>query len=181
MTLHLDGARLWHASASSGVDVSVYAEPFDTVNVCFSKGLGAPIGSALVGEKPFIDRARRFKQQFGGGMRQSGMVAAAALHALEHHRGDLSIDVERAAFFARALQSTAGFSVDMASVQSNIVRFEVEMDAGDFASDCYSRGLYMLPSDQHGMRAVLHRDLSEEDVDAALQIMKQVVSGSSNP
>ncbi|MAR44544.1 MAG: hypothetical protein CME03_00105, partial [Gemmatimonadaceae bacterium] len=67
------------------------------------------------------------------------------------------------------------------SVQSNIVRFEVEMDAGDFASDCYSRGLYMLPSDQHGMRAVLHRDLSEEDVDAALQIMKQVVSGSSNP
>ncbi len=181
MTLHLDGARLWHASASSGVDVSVYAEPFDTVNVCFSKGLGAPIGSALVGEKPFIDRARRFKQQFGGGMRQSGMVAAAALHALEHHRGDLSIDVERAAFFARALQSTAGFSVDMASVQSNIVRFEVEMDAGDFASDCYSHGLYMLPSDQHGMRAVLHRDLSEEDVDAALQIMKQVVSGSSNP
>ena len=181
MTLHLDGARLWHASASSGVDVSVYAEPFDTVNVCFSKGLGAPIGSALVGEKPFIDRARRFKQQFGGGMRQSGMVAAAALYALEHHRGDLSIDVERAAFFARALQSTAGFSVDMASVQSNIVRFEVEMDAGDFASDCYSRGLYMLPSDRHGMRAVLHRDLSEEDVDAALQIMKQVVSGSSNP
>jgi threonine aldolase len=179
MTLHLDGARLWHASAASGVSVCEYAEPFDTVNVCFSKGLGAPIGSALVGEKPFIDRARRFKQQFGGGMRQSGIVAAAALHALEHHRDELRTDVERAAVLAGALLNAPGFSVDMESVQSNIVRFEVEMEAGDFASECHSRGVYMLPNGEHGMRAVLHRDLTDEDVATAVETMNEVASGRS--
>ena len=147
--------------------------------MCFSKGLGAPIGSALVGEKPFIDRARRFKQQFGGGMRQSGIVAAAALHALEHHRDELRTDVERAAVLAGALLNAPGFSVDMESVQSNIVRFEVEMEAGDFASECHSRGVYMLPNGEHGMRAVLHRDLTDEDVATAVETMNEVASGRS--
>ncbi|MDE3004084.1 MAG: beta-eliminating lyase-related protein [Gemmatimonadota bacterium] len=181
LTLHLDGARLWHASAASGVSERDFAEPFDTVNVCFSKGLGAPIGSALVGEKPFIDRARRFKQQFGGGMRQAGVIAAAALHALEHHRSDLRTDVERATKLAEALAGAPGFRVDLASVQSNIVRFEVEMDAGSFADECYERGVYMLPNGTHGMRAVLHRDLSDGDVDAAIRIMREVVAGLESP
>ena len=161
----------------SGVSEREYAEPFDTVNVCFSKGLGAPIGSALVGEKPFIDRARRFRQQFGGGMRQAGVIAAAALHAIEHHRADLRTDVERASRLAEALAATPGFRVDLESVQSNIVRFEVEMDAGTFATLCHQSGVYMLPNGTHGMRAVLHRDLTDVDVDAAIEIMTHVASG----
>ncbi|MCH1570783.1 MAG: beta-eliminating lyase-related protein [Longimicrobiales bacterium] len=176
LTLHLDGARLWHASAASGVSEREYAEPFDTVNVCFSKGLGAPIGSALVGERPFIDRARRFRQQFGGGMRQAGVIAAAALHAIEHHRADLRTDVERASRLAGALADTPGFRVDLDSVQSNIVRFEVQMDSGTFATLCHQSGVYMLPNGTHGMRAVLHRDLTDADVDAAIEIMTHVAS-----
>jgi len=181
LTLHLDGARLWHASAASGVSERDFAEPFDTVNVCFSKGLGAPIGSALVGERPFIDRARRFKQQFGGGMRQAGVLAAAALHALEHHRSDLPIDVHRAERLARGLAASQGIRVDLTNVQTNIVRFEVAMDAGRFAARCFESGVYMLPNGDHGMRAVLHRDLSDDDVDAAIVVMAGVAARHTNP
>ncbi|MGB1841111.1 MAG: beta-eliminating lyase-related protein, partial [Longimicrobiales bacterium] len=177
----LDGARLWHASAASGVLERDFAEPFDTVNVCFSKGLGAPIGSALVGERPFIDRARRFKQQFGGGMRQAGVLAAAALHALEHHRPDLAIDVERATRLAQGLAASPGIHVDLSSVQSNIVRFQVDMDAGGFADRCYESGVYMLPNGDHGMRAVLHRDLADDDVDVAIRVMREVVVSHASP
>ena len=181
LTLHLDGARLWHASAASGVLERDFAEPFDTVNVCFSKGLGAPIGSALVGERPFIDRARRFKQQFGGGMRQAGVLAAAALHALEHHRPDLAIDVERATRLAQGLAASPGIHVDLSSVQSNIVRFQVDMDAGGFADRCYESGVYMLPNGDHGMRAVLHRDLGDDDVDVAIRVMREVAVSHASP
>lgn len=178
LTLHLDGARLWHATAASGVSERSWAAPFDTVNVCFSKGLGAPVGSALVGERPFIDRARRFKQQFGGGMRQAGILAAAALYALEHHRADLARDVTRARHVAERLAETDGIEVDVARVHSNIVRFQVGMDAGTFATRCHERGVYMLPNGAHGMRAVLHRDLSDEDVLDALDTICSIAASA---
>lgn len=180
LTLHLDGARLWHACAASGVSERDFADPFDTVNVCFSKGLGAPIGSALVGEKPFIDRARRFKQQFGGGMRQAGIVASAALYALEHHRAALRLDVERARHVGEALSTTPGFRVDLDSVQSNIVRFEVEMESGSFADQCFEHGVHMLPNGTNGMRAVLHRDVGDADVAEAIRVMTKVAAGSAS-
>ena len=103
LATHLDGARLWHASAATGVSEARYAAPFDTVNVCFSKGLGAPVGSALAGSQELVARARRFKQQFGGGFRQAGILAAAALHALEHHRDGLPADIARARALARGI------------------------------------------------------------------------------
>lgn len=168
LALHLDGARLWHASAASGVSEREYAEPFDTVNVCFSKGLGAPIGSALAGPRDLIQRARRFKQQLGGGMRQAGIIAAAALYALEHHLPDLARDIENARRFAEGLAERDGLTVDVDRVQSNIVRFEVAMDAGAFASTCHARGVHMLPDGAHGMRAVFHRDVDAGDVSDAL-------------
>jgi threonine aldolase len=171
LKLHLDGARLWHASAASGVSESDFAEPFDTVNVCFSKGLGAPVGSALAGPRDTIRRARRFKQQLGGGMRQAGILAAAALHALDHHHGELRRDVDNARRLATGLSSLAGVRIELDGVQSNIVRFEVVCDSGDFADSCLERGVYMLPNGKHGVRAVLHRDIADEDVDAALEIM----------
>jgi threonine aldolase len=175
LALHLDGARIWHAAAASGIDPAELAAPFDTVNVCFSKGLGAPVGSALAGTSETIARARRFRQQFGGGMRQAGVIAAAALHALEHHRGDLARDVANASRLARGLAALEGVGLDVGRVHSNIVRFEVPVDAGLFATRCHERGVYMLPNGSHGVRAVLHRDLADEDVDAALEILAGVL------
>lgn len=171
LVLHLDGARLWHASAASGVSEADYAAPFDTVNVCFSKGLGAPVGSALAGTRDTIRRARRFKQQLGGGMRQAGLLAAAALHALDHHHDDLRRDVENARRLATGLSALAGVEIDLAGVQSNIVRFQVACDSGLYATLCNERGVYMLPNGHHGMRAVLHRDIADHDVDVALEVM----------
>jgi len=173
--LHLDGARLWHASAATGVTAADYAESFDTVNVCFSKGLGAPIGSALAGPRELVDRARRFKQQFGGGMRQAGVIAAAALYALDHHQPDLVKDVHNARTLAEGLSQMEGVSVDILHVQSNIVRFEVTSDAGAFADVCHGRGVHMLPQGAHGVRAVLHRDVTESHVAAALDVISGVV------
>src|ERR1044071_6348309 len=92
LQLHLDGARLWNASEATGIAEREYAAGFDTVSVCFSKGLGAPIGSALVGSKELIERGRRFRKMIGGGMRQAGVIAAGALHALRHHRARLAED-----------------------------------------------------------------------------------------
>ena len=112
LALHLDGARLWNASAASGVAERDYAAPFDTVNVCFSKGLGAPVGSALAGTRELIARARRFRKQFGGGMRQAGIIAAGALHALEHHRARLAEDHENARRLAGALADLPAVRVD---------------------------------------------------------------------
>jgi len=176
LTLHLDGARLWHAAAASGVLPRDYAEPFDTVNVCFSKGLGAPVGSALAGRRETIERARRFRQQYGGGMRQAGVIAAGALHALEHHLDDLPRDVGNARRLAGLLAAIDGVSLDPARVESNIVRFHVSMDAGTFASRCHQEGLHMLPNGAHGVRAVLHRDVADDEVDVAADVIATVLA-----
>ena len=179
LATHLDGARLWHATAASGVSERTYAESFDTVNVCFSKGLGAPVGSALAGPRELIERARRFKQQFGGGFRQAGILAAGALHAIEHHRDDLVRDIEHARQFAKGLTGLDGLEVDLNRVQSNIVRFSVRvMSAGDFAYRCHERGVHMLPDGPYGIRAVLHRDVGPEDLITALEVIASVLHSS---
>ncbi|MDA1103445.1 MAG: GntG family PLP-dependent aldolase [Gemmatimonadetes bacterium] len=174
LALHLDGARLWHASAASGVAEADYAAPFDSVNVCFSKGLGAPIGSALAGSRTLVERARRFKQMLGGGIRQAGIIAAAALYALDHNRADLPRDVRNARVLAEGLAATDGITVDLDSVQSNIVRFSVATDAGQYATLCHAQGVHVLPNGLHGVRALLHRDISDADVLTALDVFRAV-------
>ena len=179
LAIHLDGARLWHASAASGVPEARYAAPFDTVNVCFSKGLGAPVGSALAGSRELVARARRFKQQFGGGFRQAGILAAAALYALEHHRGGLHADIANARSLACGIDGIDGLETTLESVQSNIVRFRVTaMPAGAFALRCHERGLHLLPQGDTGARAVAHRDISAPDVERALEVMRRVLRGA---
>jgi threonine aldolase len=179
LSLHLDGARLWHASVASGVPERDFAEPFDTVNVCFSKGLGAPAGSALAGSAHLVARARRFKQQLGGGMRQAGVLAAAALHALEHHRPHLDEDIRNAHAFAEGLAALEGVRVEPAEVHSNIVRFEVTLGtAVEFAERCHDAGVRMIPGGHRGVRAVVHRDIGVEDVDRALEIIASVLAQS---
>jgi threonine aldolase len=179
MTLHMDGARLWHAAAASGVSERAFAEAFDTVSVCFSKGLGAPVGSALAGSGALITGARRFKQMYGGGFRQAGVIAAGALHALDHHRERLVEDVANARAFAEALAEMAGIDVDLATVQSNIVRFDVTaMSAGDFVDRCHERGVHMLPGGHHGVRAVMHLGIERADVEAAVAVVAGALAGA---
>ncbi len=177
MATHMDGARIWHAAAASGVAERDFAGSFDTVSVCYSKGLGAPVGSALVGDATTIAKARRFKQMFGGGFRQAGIVAAAAAYALDHHRGRLPEDVRRARVFAEALSAMEGVAVDLGTVQSNIVRFEVtSMTAGAFVNRCFGRGVHMLPGGEVGVRAVMHLGITDGDAAAALAVMGEVLA-----
>ncbi len=177
LALHLDGARLWNASVATGIAEAAYAEPFDSISVCFSKGLGAPLGSALAGDAAFVGRARRFKAMFGGGFRQAGIVAAGALHALDNHRGRLAADHANARALAEGLATIAGIEVDGATVQTNIVRFRVTaMAAGTFADRCHAAGLYMVPSGADQVRAVLHLGVSDVEVDEALSIIEMVVN-----
>jgi threonine aldolase len=175
MATHLDGARLWNASAATGISIDRYAAPFDTVSVCFSKGLGAPIGSALVGDADFIAEARRFKQMFGGGMRQSGLIAAGALYALENNRERLADDHANARAFAQAIADVDGISVDLDAVQTNIVYFTVD-DPGDIVDDCLERGAAMLTLGANIIRAVFHLDVTRDDTMKAAAIVASAVS-----
>lgn len=175
LKLHLDGARLWHATAATGIPEREYAKHFDTVSVCFSKALGAPVGSALVGPREFIQRARRFKQQFGGGFRQAGIVAAGALYALKNNRVRLVEDHEHARMFAAGIASLPGISLDVSTVETNIVRFGVtSMTAGDFVEKLYEKGLYVLPSGADGVRAIPYLDITREQIQKAIQIVASV-------
>ena len=177
LALHMDGARLWHAAAALGVTEAELARDFDSVSVCFSKGLGAPVGSALVGSRDFVSRARRYKQMYGGGFRQAGIIAAGALHALEHHRARVVEDHAHARRFAEALSQLEGVSLDLAKVQTNIVRFDVTaMTAAAFSEACYANGVFMLPGGHHGVRAVMHLGIDSDDVDAALTVIKEVLA-----
>jgi threonine aldolase len=177
LAVHMDGARLWHASAASGVTEAEYAAPFDTVSVCFSKGLGAPIGSTLVGSADLIQRARRFKQQFGGGLRQAGIIAAGALHALEHHRDRIPEDHENARVLAEGLANMPGIELDATGIETNIIRFVVTaMPAGPFVERCHAEGVFMLPGGTHGVRAVTHMDVSRSDIDKALDVVRAVLT-----
>jgi threonine aldolase len=176
LKLHLDGARLWNAAVESGIAEAEYAAPFDTVSVCFSKGLGAPVGSALAGSRPFISRARRFKALFGGGIRQGGIVAAGALYALEHHRPRLAHDHVKARRFAERISQVPGIAIDLATVQTNIVRFRLEhTTAKAFVERCFAEGVHMLPGGAQGVRAVMHMDVGEVDVDRAAAVIEGVL------
>ncbi len=174
--LHMDGARLWNASAASGVDVASYAALVDTVSVCFSKGLGAPIGSALVGPSDFLAEARRFKQMFGGGFRQAGLIAAGAQYALDNNRERLVEDHDNAAAFARAIASTTHASVDLSNVHTNIVYFGVD-DPAAVAAAALAEGVAMLAEGEQ-IRAVFHLDVSAEDTAKAIDIVAGIINRS---
>lgn len=173
MSTHLDGARLWNASAASGIDVARYGAMFDSVTVCFSKGLGAPVGSALVGDSDFIAEARRFKHLFGGGMRQAGIIAAGALYALEHHRTRLADDHMNARRFAEGIAATDSATVDLDSVQTNMVFFDVD-DPGRVVDDALAQGVAMLVLGERRIRAVFHLDVSADDTMRAVDIVAKV-------
>ncbi len=165
LCMHLDGARLWNASAASGIPERDYARHFDSVSVCFSKGLGAPVGSALAGSADYIKRARRFMKQFGGYMRQAGIIAAGALYALEYHRERLAEDHANARLLAEGLADITGIELDVAAVQTNIVLFRhVKLNSVDFMLRAHDAGVYILPAGRDTMRAVTSLAVKREDV-----------------
>lgn len=176
LATHLDGARLWHATAATGIREADYASSFDTVSVCFSKALGAPVGSCLAGPKALMDRARRFKQGLGGGFRQAGIIAAGALHALQHHRELLPRTHELAQRFATGLAEIDGVLIDPATVETNIVRYRLDgVPSAAFVDELHARGVWMLPSGADGVRTVFYLDIGPRDVDDALSAIRDVM------
>jgi threonine aldolase len=176
LAVHLDGARIFNASVASGIPIANWAEPFDSLTFCLSKGLGAPIGSVLCGSSEFILRAHRARKQMGGGMRQAGIIAAAGLHALEHHVERLADDHSNAQRLATGLQNL-GFKVDPFP-ETNIVIFQVER-AEEFEKEALARGVLVLALTKNLVRAVTHMDVSEADIDDALRRIAEVAKARS--
>jgi threonine aldolase len=178
LLLHLDGARLWNAIVATGIPGIEWAKHFDSVSVCFSKGLGAPIGSALAGSRDFVTRAKRIRKMLGGGMRQAGMAAAGALFALEHHVDRLTDDHRHAQVIAQAVADTPGLLLDPPEVETNLVFFEVDPDLGsakDVAAALKQRGMLVhLPGSQT-IRACTHLDVSAAQAERAAEIIRQAV------
>lgn len=182
LRLHLDGARLWNAAVATGIAEREYAEPFDTVSVCLSKGLGAPVGSLLAGTSDLISAARHYRKMFGGGMRQIGILAAAGLYALEHQRPRLAEDHEKARRLAEAIAEMKAFSIDIGSVETNIVLFDVvDRHAASVLEVLTGDDLYMVPFGPRTIRATLHRDVSSGDVDRAIDILRSRFGGPVRP
>ena len=166
LKLHLDGARLWNACIAADISEAEYVSAFDTVSVCFSKGLGAPVGSALAGSKEFIERARRFRKMFGGGMRQAGMMAAGAIYALKHHRSRLKDDHNNAKLLAEGLANISDIVIDPNTVETNIVVFQTPaLPAQTLVERLKVKGVYVLPVGQNAIRAVTNLMVDTEQIE----------------
>ena len=176
----LDGARLWNASAASGLPVSELAAPFDLVAVAFSKGLGAPGGSLLAGSKTLIAAAGRHRQRLGGAMRQNGIFTAAALHALDHHLARLPEDHANARVLAEALAAGAPVLLDLATVQTNIVVFHLPaalvIDAPTLSARARSRGVLVNAFGPRTVRAVTHLDVTRAQCERAASVLVDLLT-----
>jgi threonine aldolase len=171
LRVHLDGARIWNASVASGVPEATYAAACDSVGCCLSKGLGAPAGSLIAGDRAFVDRARFVRKRLGGGMRQAGILAAAGLHALAHHRQRLADDHRRARRLAEALSRIDALAIDPADVETNILRIGLRASSPDaWCAAAGRRGLRIVPFGTGAVRAVLHLDVNDEDLSAAIAV-----------
>jgi threonine aldolase len=174
---HLDGARLFNAAVASGISAADWAQHFDTVSVCFSKGLGAPVGSALVGPRDKIEFARRLRKALGGGWRQAGILAAAAIYALDHHVERLAEDHANAKLLADAVRQTSGLSLEPDEVDTNIVIFRVDDSLGAAAEICErlaEEGVRMFAIARDKIRAVFHLDVSAEDARQSCDVLKSL-------
>ncbi|MBL8799436.1 MAG: low-specificity L-threonine aldolase [Planctomycetia bacterium] len=175
LIMHLDGARLWNAVVATGIPAETWAKCFDTVSVCFSKGLGAPVGSALCGPKEFITRARKVRKLFGGGMRQAGVIAAGALFALENHVERLADDHRHLKVIARAVADTPGLHLDPADPETNILFFHIDPELGtakDVAATLKQRGVRVHPTGPQTIRICTHLDVSAQQAEQAAEVIR---------
>ena len=172
---HLDGARMWNACVETGITPKEYASHFDTVSCCFSKGLGAPVGSAISGSKEFIKEAYRVRKAWGGGMRQVGILAAAALYAVKNNVDRLKEDHRRAKRLADRINSNPNLEINMEAVQTNILLFTpIKMVPDEGLKLCKEKGLLLTPGTVNSLRAVTHLDVNDEDIENAANILDEV-------
>ncbi|ESW19209.1 hypothetical protein PHAVU_006G105400 [Phaseolus vulgaris] len=184
LKLHIDGARIFNASVALGVPVDRLVQAADSVSVCLSKGLGAPVGSVIVGSNSFISKARRLRKTLGGGMRQVGILCAAALVALQENVEKLESDHKKAKLLADGLNEIKGLSVDTSSVETNMMFVEVEEGLGTTASklckDLEDYGILLMAIGSSRLRIVFHHQISASDVQYALSCFQQAVNGVRN-
>lgn len=177
LLVHLDGARLWNASVASGIKPKEYALWADSVSVCLSKGLGAPVGSLVAGSAAFIDRVHRFRKMFGGGMRQAGILAAAGIYALDHHLDRLREDHENAHRLALGLSKLKGVSLDPDQTETNIIIFDVTnsgMTALQVTQAMKKAGVLIQAVSQTQIRLVTHLDVSTADSEKVIEAFRKV-------
>ncbi|QEH36900.1 L-allo-threonine aldolase [Aquisphaera giovannonii] len=177
LAMHLDGARLMNAVVATGTSAADWARHFDTVSICFSKGLGAPVGSALAGSADTIKRARAVRKLLGGGMRQAGFIAAGAHHALDHHVERLADDHAHARILADAFSATEGFSLESGPVETNLVWVTVDPSLGTAAevvAYLKTHGIRLSALGGQVVRACTHLDVSREDAEYAAKVIRQI-------
>ncbi len=175
---HLDGARLWNAAIATGKTPRELAAGFDTVSVCLSKGLGAPVGSLVCGPKVTVWRAHRVRKMFGGAMRQAGIIAAAGLHALEHNRERLVEDHANARRLAEILAGSRGFAVDLATVETNIIMVDLadgSPDAEVVVARAKGAGVLVNAVGPRRLRLVTHLDVDRKACETAAEVLRRLV------
>ncbi len=176
--MHTDGARIFNSAIAQGIDVKRLARYSDSVMFCVSKGLSAPVGSLLVGTREFISEARRTRKLFGGGMRQAGILAAAGIIAIEKMVDRLKDDHDNARLLASGLAKIPGLAIDLSTVQTNIVNFDVGgcgVNSAQFLAELADRGVFALDKGRTGIRMVTHREVSKEDIEKTLEIVSEVL------
>ncbi|MGH9703974.1 MAG: threonine aldolase family protein, partial [Candidatus Acidiferrales bacterium] len=178
LKVHLDGARIFNASVALGQSVAQLTAKFDSIMFCLSKGLGAPVGSLLVGSQAFIEQARIARKQLGGGMRQAGILAAAGLIALEEGPRNLPRDHQNARYLAEALSVIQGITLDPKKVATNIVIFDVRSTgrtAAEISAELAKRKVYCGPTEKYSLRMVTHCDVDRAGIDRALDAVREIV------
>ncbi len=178
LIFHLDGARIWNVHAATGLSLKELTGPFDSISVCLSKGLGAPVGSMIIGSSEFIEKCRRERKLFGGGMRQAGIIAAAGLYAAKNNIKGLANDHSNARILAEGLNVLETFEIDMEKVQTNIVAIYLKSDskAGEVIEKMASIGIRAVAYSETKIRFVTHLDVSEDDCKEAVQRISKAFS-----
>jgi len=179
LKVHLDGARVFNAAVALGVDVAEIAQKLDSVMFCLSKGLGAPVGSMIVGSREFIEKGRIYRKMFGGGMRQVGVLAAAGRVALEESPKRLHVDHQNARRLAKGIAEIPGLQIDQEKVQTNIVIFDCKqtgLDAVHLCDALKPQGIWALDTAPYSVRFVTHCDVDSEGIERALVVLREVVA-----
>ncbi|HZZ82077.1 MAG TPA: low-specificity L-threonine aldolase [Gemmataceae bacterium] len=178
LIMHLDGARLWNAMVATGISAREWGKHFDTVSVCFSKGLGAPVGSALAGPKAVITKARRTRKLFGGGMRQAGIIAAACIYAIDHNIERMADDHRNAQVIAQAIADTPGLTLEPTEVDTNLVWFRIDpavATAKDIAARLKQHGILVHAAGTQKIRACTHLDVSKAHAERVAETIRKLV------
>ena len=175
--MHLDGARLFNAVVASGLSAPKMVDGFDSVSVCLSKGLGAPVGSVLVGSRDFIEEAHRWRKMLGGGMRQAGILAEAGIYALDHNLHRLADDHRRAKNLAQGIEQMPGLAVRIETVETNMVYVKTESSANEWQRKLSERGILCFAMDNNTLRMVVHLHINDSQIDEALLILSELARG----